>query len=144
MTINPNADAYLEAAAEEARRRIANDREGAPSPVDAMLDFIQAHLFDQGVGASEVYKACGLPRGLGAAGFYAYTGTMPRAYIEARRIQTSCQLLANTELRIWEVASLVGYSQTRVFSKAFQRLVGMNPSEYRITPYQSDNPDVVS
>ena len=143
MTINPNADAFLATAAVETRRWIAADRENAQPPVDGMLDFIQAHLFDQGMSATRVYEACGLPRGLGAADFYLHTGTMTRAYIEARRIQTSSHLLLDTDLCIWEVAALVGYSQTRVFSKAFQRLMEMNPSEYRITPEKAPDPDAL-
>jgi two-component system response regulator YesN len=47
------------------------------------------------------------------------------------RIQKSLVLLANPHLRMYEVASQVGYKSQHYFSAAFKGVLGVAPSEYR-------------
>jgi Transcriptional regulator containing an amidase domain and an AraC-type DNA-binding HTH domain len=47
------------------------------------------------------------------------------------RIQRAKKLLEETELKIYEVSSLVGYTDITHFSRVFERAVGIKPSEYR-------------
>ena len=48
-----------------------------------------------------------------------------------KRIEKSKKLLADTDLKIYEVAEKVGYTDTRYFSEIFQRSTGKTPSQYR-------------
>lgn len=57
---------------------------------------------------------------------------MPVAkYLNSYRIQQSKYLLDNPANKLKWVAQIVGYSDARQFSKAFKRIEGMSPTEYR-------------
>ena len=59
------------------------------------------------------------------------TGMTFKNYLIHTRIEKSKELLANTELKIYEIAEKVGYTDTRYFSDIFQRNTGKTPSQYR-------------
>lgn len=52
-------------------------------------------------------------------------------YVTRMKIQRAKQLLADHTLRVYDIASLVGYTDHRHFSKVFQAKTGMTPTEYR-------------
>ena len=52
-------------------------------------------------------------------------------YVLEQRMARAKQLLAQTTLRISEIAERVGYSDVAYFSNAYKRATGMTPSEYR-------------
>ncbi|MGP4038786.1 response regulator transcription factor [Gracilibacillus sp. D59] len=52
-------------------------------------------------------------------------------YLVRCRMEKAKELLSDHSLRVYEVASNVGYSDNRHFSKVFQSKVGMTPTEYR-------------
>lgn len=52
-------------------------------------------------------------------------------YLAKYRIQKSLQLLANPEIRMYEIASDVGYKSQQYFSAAFKKILGVSPTEYR-------------
>lgn len=53
------------------------------------------------------------------------------AYITALRIERSKDLLANSNLKIFEVAKKVGFKDSRYFGQIFKRYVEITPTEYR-------------
>ena len=52
-------------------------------------------------------------------------------YIIEIRIQNAKQFLTQTNMDIMDIASEVGYSDLKYFSKIFKKVTGINPSEYR-------------
>ncbi len=52
-------------------------------------------------------------------------------YLIQTRIEKAKELLADTDLKIYEIAEKVGYTDTRYFSELFQRVCGKTPSQYR-------------
>ncbi|MBW4840228.1 MAG: response regulator [Paenibacillaceae bacterium] len=52
-------------------------------------------------------------------------------YVLEQRMARAKQLLAQTSLRISEIAERVGYSDLAYFSNAYKRVTGMTPTEYR-------------
>lgn len=54
------------------------------------------------------------------------------------RVDRAKKLLAETELHIYEVCRLVGYSDVNHFNQIFERTEGMKPSEYRQKYAQDD------
>jgi len=52
-------------------------------------------------------------------------------YLLQMRMERAKQLLENTDMRIYEVASEVGYSELDWFYKKFKAYTGLSASEYR-------------
>lgn len=63
--------------------------------------------------------------------FRELVGTPPAQYLRQLRIESACQMLANTELPLSEVAELNGFSRSSYLTSAFKREQGMTPSAYR-------------
>ena len=59
------------------------------------------------------------------------TGTTYQKYLTDYRVDRARKLLAETDLRIYEVCKLVGYSDVNHFNQVFERAEGCKPSEYR-------------
>ncbi|WP_239614951.1 response regulator [Cohnella mopanensis] len=59
------------------------------------------------------------------------TGQNFSDFIIGLRMEKAQQLLKNTKLKIYEVASLVGYRYLPYFSRQFRETIGMTPLEYR-------------
>lgn len=59
------------------------------------------------------------------------TGKTVREYIQKIRIEKSCEFLEGSNLRVSEIAQLVGYEDMKFFHEMFRRLVHMTPLEYR-------------
>lgn len=52
-------------------------------------------------------------------------------YVVSVRMETACDLLAKTDLRVNEIAEQIGISNANYFSALFKRRTGMSPNEYR-------------
>ena len=53
------------------------------------------------------------------------------SYVDSRRIEHSKKLLAQQNIKVYEVAERVGYKNVDYFHKKFKKYVGISPSEYR-------------
>lgn len=53
------------------------------------------------------------------------------AYIQHVRIEKAKTLLLNTNYKVYELASLVGYEDAKYFSQIFKKMVGASPSDFR-------------
>ncbi len=62
--------------------------------------------------------------------FTAKYGISPYKYINQRKIEAARGLLAENEMKISEIASLLGYSGTQHFSSAFKKSTGKTPTEF--------------
>ncbi|MBA2938732.1 response regulator [Paenibacillus sp. CGMCC 1.16610] len=63
--------------------------------------------------------------------FKEYTGMTFSKYIMTKRIETACTLLVGTEMKVYEIANEVGYSDEKHFSKLFTQIKNTGPREYR-------------
>lgn len=89
------------------------------------MDYAQSWTLDDL--ASEV----GLSRAGFALKFKKTLGDTPLHYLTTIRIQRAMELLSSTNKNIEAVAVEVGYQDPFVFSKAFKRLVGISPRDFR-------------
>jgi AraC-like DNA-binding protein len=60
------------------------------------------------------------------------TGYSPVEYINHLKIQIACQNLQFTNLRIKEIAALSGIEDPYYFSRVFNSLMGVSPTQYRL------------
>ena len=52
-------------------------------------------------------------------------------YCKAVKLEKACQLLQETNMKIYEIANELGYTNAQHFSTVFREKVGMKPLEYR-------------
>jgi two-component system response regulator YesN len=63
--------------------------------------------------------------------FHRETGTTFSNYVKNYRISKAKELLVGTNLKLYEVAEKVGYSDPKYFSRVFKEITGQLPVEYR-------------
>ena len=51
--------------------------------------------------------------------------------IEKVRMEQACGLLQTTEIRISDLSAMVGYNSDISFRRAFKKVTGVTPGEYR-------------
>lgn len=128
--MGPN-ESLLEAAAAPTMERIRRDCEKAPVQIQPLLKYLEEHLFDPALDAKQLKLACGVRDNTLPLLFHHALGLPPYAYIEDCRLQVACRMLRDTDLKVWQIAQLIGYSTLQVFSRAFHRWSGLRPSVYR-------------
>lgn len=79
----------------------------------------------------ELAKEVGLSRSMLAERFHHYVGTPPMQYLAQWRMQLAAALLSSDNVSLGEVAERVGYGSEAALSRAFKRLVGVAPSDWR-------------
>lgn len=76
-------------------------------------------------------ETAGLSRAAFAQRFKRLAGDTPAHYLARIRIQRAMDMLRSTEENLESIAERVGYRDPFVFSKAFKRLQGASPRDYR-------------
>lgn len=121
----------LRAAALETIDRIRTDHEQVPTKLKPLLAYIEDHLFDADLSVNRIKKACGVRDNSVAIHFHACVGQPPHAYISQCRMEVASRLLRDSELPVWKISDLLGFSSIQVFSRAFYRWAKERPSTYR-------------
>ncbi|HYK51384.1 MAG TPA: AraC family transcriptional regulator [Terriglobales bacterium] len=75
--------------------------------------------------------AAGMSRSAFAERFKGLLGQTPLEYVTEWRMQKAVQLLQQRDKKLVDVAQSIGYESDAAFSKAFKRIVGLTPGEYR-------------
>ena len=75
--------------------------------------------------------AAGMSRSAFALRFKELLGQTPLEYVTDWRMQKAIQLLPQRDKKLIDIAQRVGYESDAAFSKAFKRIVGLTPGEYR-------------
>ncbi|PTY03873.1 hypothetical protein DB347_21755 [Opitutaceae bacterium EW11] len=65
--------------------------------------------------------------------FRQQTGYAPIDFVIRQRIRAACRLLDTTPQSVTQIATEVGFSDPYYFSRAFRRVMGHSPSDYRRT-----------
>lgn len=58
------------------------------------------------------------------------TGENFMIYLRNYRIQKACELLLNTDKKMYEIAFMVGYDNPQYFSSVFKSVMGISPKSY--------------
>jgi AraC family transcriptional activator of mtrCDE len=89
----------------------------------------------------DLAQEAGLSRAAFARNFSTSVGEPPHTYLTRWRMGIAAQLLEETDLRLSEIASRVGYQSEFSFSRAFKLARGVSPIQYRrATPTRSAIP----
>ncbi|MEM6792840.1 MAG: helix-turn-helix domain-containing protein [Acidobacteriota bacterium] len=96
-----------------------------------MLAFIETHLFDPKLNVNRLKDACGIRDNSVAIHFHAAVGRPPHAYISHCRLETAARLLSDSDLPIWKISEMLGFSSIQVFSRSFCRWAKKRPTIFR-------------
>ena len=128
---HPSARDWLAEAAEKTLDRIRADRANAPDRVARILRHLEDHIFDPNLDYEQLRFACRIRDHKTTSLFHEVVGIPPGTYIRQLRLETASRLLAQSDIEIWKVAELVGYSSIQAFGRAFKRWSRWSPSRYR-------------
>lgn len=98
------------------------------------LSFIEQN-FQNDITVEEIAACCGLNRSYFGKIFHEVLGKSPQEFLISYRMTKATELLKLTSLSIAEVGSAVGYSNQLHFSRAFKKIYGISPKQWR-----SENP----
>jgi AraC-like DNA-binding protein len=118
-------------AAGESIQRIRKDRKRTRGKVRRVLAYVEEHLFDPRLQVRTLRAELGIRDNSIAWRFRSQIGSSPKVYITHRRIEVAQRLLADTDLKVWRIGELVGFSGLPTFSKRFDGVVGVRPTVYR-------------
>ena len=95
------------------------------------FSYIDMHFIEK-ITLQEVSVLAGLTPNYFCALFKQVSGMTLSDYISAKRIDKAIHLLTNeTATNIIDIATACGYNSTANFNKAFKRITGTTPREYR-------------
>lgn len=97
---------------------------------EKLLEFIKSY-FSVDIPIERMIKVSGYQRAQLFRLFKERLGTTPHNYLNKLRIDASKDLIADFNINITNIAFMVGFKSTAVFTRAFRYFEGCSPSEYR-------------
>lgn len=98
--------------------------------IQKALAYIQSN-FTRDLTLEEVADHVGVSKSYLSRIFPEYAGKHFCSYLQQLRIERAKELLRFTDYHIYEIASKVGFWNSRYFGKVFRDMVGMTPADYR-------------
>ena len=98
--------------------------------LETVLRIVETHLEDSEFTVPLLVREIGMSQSVFYRRLKSITGQSVVEFIRDVRMKRAAQLLADTQLRISEVAAQVGIDDSKNFRKMFQKTYSMSPSEY--------------
>ena len=108
--------------------------------VNIIRNFIRLK-YNESITIETLSDACGLERSYMTRLFKEAVGHTPQEYLIHYRMRVARKLLCETDWSIRNIAYAVGYGDSFAFSKAFKRVCGAAPSQYRDKAFEEAPPD---
>jgi two-component system, response regulator YesN len=104
--------------------------QSAAKMMEEALEYIQNN-FQNDLGMEQAAEQVGLSVSYFSLLFKQKTGFTFLDYLTNVRIEYACLFLQNTDLKTYEIAEKVGYTDQRYFSQVFKKKMNQTPSQYR-------------
>ena len=104
--------------------------QSAADLIEDALKYIQNN-FQADLGMEQLAQQIGLSVSYFSLLFKQRTGSTFLDYLTNIRIEYACHFLQNSDLKTYEIAQKVGYTDQRYFSQVFKKRMKKTPSEYR-------------
>ena len=98
--------------------------------VKAIEEYIRKNYHNPNLGLAMVSAEFNLSEGYLSAIFKKETGTNFAEYLEQLRVKAACVLLQDG-CKVSDLPERLGYNSIQSFRRAFKRVMGVSPSEYR-------------
>ena len=90
-----------------------------------------SHYYSHPITINDVCQSLNLSRSYLHKLFTKELGQSPKQFLSDLRLTKACQLLTETSYSITIIANSVGYDDVLTFSRAFKKVLGLSPSDYR-------------
>ncbi len=100
-----------------------------------IMQYINENYCDNMLSLKQISQALGLHENYISNLFSSQYGEPVSVVIEKRRMERACKLIKNTDMKISDIAEAVGYSSDVSFRRAFKKIRGMSPGEYRASGF---------
>ncbi|NLY59977.1 MAG: helix-turn-helix domain-containing protein [Clostridiales bacterium] len=99
--------------------------------IDSVIKFIEEKYDDQNLSLSYLANTFDISEAYLSRLFKEYTGESFSNYLESVRINQAKKLLIDSQMKIRIIAEKVGYTSANSFTRAFKKINGVTPSNYR-------------
>ncbi|MBN1131849.1 MAG: AraC family transcriptional regulator [Bacteroidales bacterium] len=98
--------------------------------IDLVIHYMRENISNK-MTLGEMAKHAGLSASHFSALFHEVTGYSPMKYLNHLRIQKACHYLDFTDMKVNQICPNVGFDDPFYFSRTFNKIMGISPSEYR-------------
>lgn len=95
-----------------------------------MVSYVHQH-YSENIELEDIASSSNISRSKCCKIFQKYLRQSPIAFLNAYRMEISCNLLKDTSFSITQIAISCGYNHPSYFSKMFMRKYGCTPNQYR-------------
>ncbi|MDN4069123.1 response regulator [Paenibacillus vini] len=114
------------------KHSIASERQTSYNKlVEEAKEYIQLHFGESDMSINKVCKQLHISTGYFSNIFKKETGMTFVNYLMGVRMESAQQLLRTTDLKAFEIAEKVGFTDPNYFSFCFRKKFGISPKEYR-------------
>ena len=99
--------------------------------VQTAIEYIENNYVDSGFSITKLAEAMSVSEGHISRLFKSETDQSINNYLTRYRIKKAMDYLKDVQVKVYEVAEKVGYSDIAYFSNTFKKLVGKTPSDYQ-------------
>ncbi|HUX11769.1 MAG TPA: response regulator [Spirochaetia bacterium] len=114
-------------------RAVIAERQNRQSVAKALEaeDYIAAHFAEPGLSLTRLCRAISISKSYLSTVFKGHTGMTFVEYLTNIRMERARELLGSSNLKSYEVAEQVGFTDAHYFSLTFRKQTGISPTEYR-------------
>lgn len=106
--------------------------EGTSDTIEAAIHYMQENIENR-ITLQDVIDYIGYSQSHFSALFKKKIGESPIAYFNRLKIEYACKLLKETDLKINQICFKIGIEDAFYFSRLFSKMMGMSPTEYRLS-----------
>lgn len=103
----------------------------ASNEVNNIISYINSRPIDENITIEEISTMFNISTRNLHIKFLKNIGVSPKKYILDKKLEVIKVLLLTTDMRIYEISQRTGYLSEYYFSKAFKKVCGMSPTEFR-------------
>lgn len=100
--------------------------------VKKALEYVRMN-YSRHISVAEIAHNVGLDRSYLYSLFNEFINASPQEYLIHFRMEKACELMRTASLTIGSIARSVGYDDPLMFSKAFKKVKGLSPRDFRVT-----------
>lgn len=104
---------------------------GEPIIIKDVRAFVEENYYQESFTLKDAAESVGLSEQYLSKLFRKEMGITFIDYLTNVRIRKAIELFQNKELKVYEIAEMVGYSTQHYFSNVFKKKLGVGPAEYR-------------